>query len=251
MAGHSSEPGRSVLNRALALLDAFDATHTELTLSAISRRSKIPVATAHRLVHELEEGGMLERLADGRYRIGRRMWQLGMLASVHLGLRNIALPYMEEVFTSTRENVQLAILEGTNALLVERINGRASVPLSTRTGGRMSLHSTGVGKVLLAYANNELINQVVADLKRETPYTVNTRSNLLRDLENVRRRGFATTSQERRMGTSSVAVPVTVNGNVVAALGVVSRSAAPSPQKIVPALQVAAGAIARALSPQF
>jgi DNA-binding IclR family transcriptional regulator len=251
MSGHSNEPGRSVISRALSVLDTFDTSHVNLTLSQIARRSNMPIATVHRVVNELTQGGLLERSTDGSYRIGRRMWRLGMLASVHTGLRDVALPYMEEVFTYTRENVNLAILEGDTALLVERINGRQSVPLATKTGGKLSLHSTGVGKALLAYAPKSTIEMVLSHLKRETPYTVDSPANLRKELETIRRRGYATTSQERRIGTSSVAVPVLVGGEAVAALGVVSRSAESNAARLVPALQIAAGSIARALMPHL
>ena len=82
MAGRSGTPGRSVTSRALAVLDAFDAGSPRLTLSEIAERSGTPLTTTHRLLGELAEWGALVRRQDGRYEIGRKLWDLGLLAPV-------------------------------------------------------------------------------------------------------------------------------------------------------------------------
>ena len=84
MAGRSSTPGRSVTSRALAILDAFDAANPRLSLSEIAERSGTPLTTAHRLLAELSDWGALARRQDGRYEIGRKLWDLGLLAPVQL-----------------------------------------------------------------------------------------------------------------------------------------------------------------------
>lgn len=86
MAGNSRDSGRSVTARALSVLTAFDVEHTRLTLTGIARRADIPLATAHRLVGELEAWGALQRDDGGQYSIGLRLWELGMLTPVNRGL---------------------------------------------------------------------------------------------------------------------------------------------------------------------
>jgi hypothetical protein len=80
MAGNGAGQGASVTSRALALLGAFDGGHRSLTLSQLSERAGLPLATAHRLAAELVAWGALERLPSGEYVVGRRMWDLGLLA---------------------------------------------------------------------------------------------------------------------------------------------------------------------------
>src|SRR3954449_7304337 len=223
MAGHSTTPGRSVTSRALAVLDAFDAGAPRLSLSEIAERSGTPLTTAHRLLAELTAWGALTRRGDGRYEIGRKLWDLGLLAPVQLELRQVAAPFLLDVHTATRDTVHLAVREGTRALYVERISGRDSVPVVSQVGSRLPLHATGVGKVLLAAAPDEVAEEVLRSLTRETRHTVVDPVRLRREIGEIRRRGFARTVEEMSLGTLSVAVPIPVErrgGTVVAgALG--------------------------------
>src|SRR3954449_5051512 len=172
MAGHSTAPGRSVTSRALAVLDAFDAGAPRLSLSEIAERSGTPLTTAHRLLAELTAWGALTRRGDGRYEIGRKLWDLGLLAPVQTELREVAHPFLLDVHTATRDTVHLAVRDGLRALYVERISGRESVPVISSVGSRLPLHATGVGKVLLASAPDDVVDQVMHQLSRQTRHTV-------------------------------------------------------------------------------
>ena len=119
-------------SRALAILDAFDAASPRLSLSEIAERSGTPLTTAHRLLAELTEWGALVRRPDGRYEIGRKLWDLGLLAPVQLELRQVAAPFLLDVHTAIRDTVHLAVRDGLSALYVERISGRESVPVVSR-----------------------------------------------------------------------------------------------------------------------
>jgi DNA-binding IclR family transcriptional regulator len=249
MAGGGRDPGRSVTSRVLAVLGAFDADHRQLSLSEVSRRAHLPVATAARLLGELVAGEALVRRPDGRYEVGRRLWQLGLLAPVHHELREVALPLMHDLHAATGDVVHLAVREGTAALYVERMVGSGSVPVLSRMGARLPLHATGVGKVLLAQAPPEVLQAVLADLPRVTRHTIVEPGRLLRELAEVRRRGYARTSEEMTLGSASLAVPVRLptSGTPIAALGVVTPAARPRTTRLLPALQVAAAAIGRSL----
>src|SRR5665647_3092466 len=117
---------RSVTARAFAVLDSFDAKHRRQSLTSISRRTDLPLTTVHRLVHELEKSSALVRGSDGGYEIGSKIWRLGILASVHAELREVALPYMEDVYELGNVAVQIAVLDGLRCLVVERIAGSVS-----------------------------------------------------------------------------------------------------------------------------
>jgi DNA-binding IclR family transcriptional regulator len=250
MAGRTTAPGASVTARALALLDAFDIDHPRLTLSQMAQRAGLPLSTAHRLARELELWQGLHRVADGRWEIGQRLWTLGMLAPIQLELRHVALPLMQDLHVATGENVHLAVREATSALYVERISGSRSVPIISRAGDRLPLHATGVGKVLLAHAEPDLIDNVLAHLTRVTEYTITEPGRMRRELAEVRKRRYARTSEEMTLGTCSVAVPVhDRDGVVVAALGLVVPSRRRDLARLAPALEVAARSITRRMSP--
>ncbi|MGY1633001.1 IclR family transcriptional regulator [Geodermatophilus sp. SYSU D01186] len=252
MAGGSTTPGRSVTSRALAVLDAFDSSAPRLSLSEIAERSGTPLSTTHRLIGELTEWGALARRDDGRYEIGRKLWDLGLLAPVQLELRQVAAPFLLDVHTATRDTVHLAVREGRSALYVERISGRESVPVVSQVGSRLPLHATGVGKVLLASAPDDVVEAVLRRPARATRHTVVDPARLRRELGEVRRRGYARTAEEMSLGTLSVAVPVRAERSgdpvVVAALGVVAPSHRRDLTRLVPVLEVAARGIGRQLS---
>ena len=252
MAGNSGTPGRAVVARALAMLDAFSTESPHLTLSDIADRSRTPLTTAHRLLGELTAWGALVRRADGRYEIGRKLWDLGLLASVQLELRQMAAPFLLDVHTATRDTVHLAVRDGLSALYVERISGRESVPVVSQVGSRLPLHATGVGKVLLAAAPDEVFDRMIGALTRETRHTIADPPRLRREITEVRRRGFARTAEEMTLGAASVAVPVTVDRAgtpvVAAALGIVVPSSRRDTARLVPVLEVAARGIGRELA---
>ncbi|WP_410875926.1 IclR family transcriptional regulator [Nocardia sp. A7] len=247
MAGNSTRHGLSVTSRALALLAAFDQRHRRLTLTELAARAELPVPTAHRLVGELVAWGALSRTESGNYVIGRRLWDIGLLAPVQSGLRQIASPYLHDLYGATLATVHLAVRDGTQVLYIDRLSGHASVPVVSTIGSRLPLHATAVGKVLLAHAPPEIRSAVFSDLPRITRYTVNQPGALGRQLERVREDDFATTVEEMSLGACSVAVPIRAGGEVVAALGVVVPSLERDQARLVSALQVAARGIGRSV----
>jgi DNA-binding IclR family transcriptional regulator len=248
MAGNTSTPGARVSTRVFAVLDTFDDAHRRQRLTDIARRAGVPVPTAHRIVADLVEWGALARETDGRYAVGRRLWDLGLLAPTHAGLREIASPFLHDLYGATLATVHLAVRDGTNALYLDRLSGHASVPVVSSIGSRLPLHATGVGKVLLAHAPDDVRHAVLADLQRVTSYTVVQPGRLRSELARVRQEGWAQTSEEMSLGACSVAVPVSDGGRVLAALGIVVPSLRRDRPRLVAALQVAAQGIGRSLA---
>jgi DNA-binding IclR family transcriptional regulator len=238
---------RSGIGRLFAVLETFSPAEPRLTLSEISRRSSLPVTTVHRLVNQLVRYGGLERHLDGSYEVGRRLWEIGSLAPVRGGLRELALPFMEDLYEATHANVQLAVREGFEALFVEKISGRESIEILTRVGGRLPLHATGVGKVLLAHAPPEIIDGVIArGLEPHTPWTITDGDELRAVLEQVRRDGFASTREEMTLGSVSVAAPVYgPRAEVVAALSVVVSARTLDVSRLAPSVRTAARGLSR------
>ena len=247
MAGNTSDPGASVASRLLAVLGSFDDDHRAMTLSAISRRTGIPLPTTHRLVAELSAWGGLVRRPSGEYAVGRRIWELGLLAPTQTGLRQKAEPFLHDVYGATLATVHLAVRDGAEVLYLDRLGGTASVPIVSTVGSHLPLHSTAVGKVLLAFAPEEVAAQVLGSLTRITPYTLVQPGLLRQQLARVRRHGYATTSEEMSLGASSVAVPVWRGSSVVASLGVVVPDLKRDRPRLVGVLQAAAHGIGREL----
>lgn len=249
MAGNTSAPGVSVAMRLLAVIGAFDERHRALTLTELAQRADIPVPTAHRLVAELVGGGALARRDDGRYVVGRLLWSAGLLAPVEGGLTQVAEPFLYDVYAATLATVHLAVRDRDQVLYLQRLAGRASVPIVSTVGSRLPMHCTGVGKMLLAHAPRETEQMVFANLARVTPYTITVPSVLRAQLDRIRREGVATTTEEMSVGACSLAVPVVQSSDheVVAAIGVVVPSLKRDRQRLLGALQVAARGIGRLL----
>ena len=246
-----AEPAASrtgVAQRLLALLAAFDAEHRELTLTALARRAGLPAATAHRLIGQLTAWGALEQSESGGYRIGLRLWEVATLAPRSSGLRRAALPFMEDLYETTHENVQLAVRDGFDTLYVELISGRSAVVVRTSVGSRWPLHATGVGLVLLAYAEPSVQERVcAAPLARFTPYTITEPARLRAKLAEVRRAEAAVSDRQITADAVSVASPIRdASGTVVAALSLVVP-ATTNAAALVPAVRMAARGSSRAL----
>ncbi len=236
-----------MIGRVFAILGAFGPGDARLTLSQISRRTGLALSTTHRLAAELVRCGGLEREREGTYRIGVRLWEIGSLAPVRGSLRELALPYMQDLYEATHENIQLAVRDGHDALILERISGRASVPIVTRVGGRLPLHATGVGKVLLAHAPAALQEAVLADgLTAMTPRTITDPDEMRACLAEIRRAGFAWTRDEMTLGSLSVAAPVQgPDGSVVAAMSIVMGSYTTDVGRYAPTVRTAARGLSR------
>jgi DNA-binding IclR family transcriptional regulator len=246
VSGRTGAVGETVTSRVTALLGAFDAGNSVLSLSELARRCGLPLTTVHRLVGELVRAEFLERDEDGRYRIGLRLWGIATSASRAAALRETALPFLQQLFEATHQNVQLAVLDGTEAVYVERISGAQSVHVVSRVGMRLPLHATGVGLVLLAYASVELQERVLAaPLARFTRYTLTDPRRIRRVLATVRREGVVVSDRQIETISSSVAAPVRDRaGQVVAAVSVVVPSS-DELRSYLPAVRRTADAISR------
>ncbi|GAB7188287.1 IclR family transcriptional regulator [Kitasatospora sp. Ki12] len=240
---------RSAADRLLAVLAAFGHAGPALSLTEIGRRAGLTLPTAHRLVGLLTAWGALERDREGVYHIGLRLWELGSLAPRGLALREAAMPFLEDLYEATHENVQLAVRDGLEVVYIERISGRSAVGVRTEVGARWPLHATGVGLVLLAHSAPEVQEHCLAEeLAAFTPHTVTDPVRLRRLLAEVRRSGFAVSDRQITEDALSVAAPVRgPRGEVVASVSVVVPVEGAAPSALAPAVRVAGLGISRAL----
>lgn len=236
-------------SRVLGLLGAFDQSAPSLSLTELAQRAQLAVPTAHRLIAELVEWGALVRLPSGQYMVGRRIWDLALLAPVNVGIREIASPFLYDLYATTLATVHLAERDGAEVLYLDRLAGRASVPVVSRVGSRLPMHATAVGKVLLAAAPVDVQRQVFGNLNRITPFTITQAGVLSQQLRRVVAEGYAQTTEEMSLGACSLAVPIRdARGSVVAALGLVVPSLKRDRPRLVAALQVTAQGISRRIA---
>src|SRR5262245_36293516 len=127
---------KSVLARGLRLLEAYGPSDVELSLTELATRTGLSKPTAYRLLGELVKWGALER-TDAGYRLGLRLFVIGHRAPRPRGLREAALPYLEDLYEATHENIHLAVLDGVHTLFLEKVSGHRSMPIVSRVGGRL------------------------------------------------------------------------------------------------------------------
>lgn len=211
------------MSRAVRIFEAFTPEETTLSVSEISRRAGLHVATTSRLVSELVAHGLLTRAADRRVRIGVRMWELALRASPTRGLRDVAMPYMEDAHAVIGHHVQLGLLDGDEVIFAERLTAPGAVINYSRIAGRLPLHVSSSGLVLLAYSSRELQEKVLSGpLVCYTPNTIASAPQLRAALAEVRRQGFACCSGHVHEEALGVAVPVRDGSSaVVAALSAI------------------------------
>jgi DNA-binding IclR family transcriptional regulator len=223
VSGGVGSAGHTVTSRVTALLDAFAGERSELTLAELCRATGLPSSTAHRLVGELVRWGGLERTPAGAYRIGVHLWEIATRSPSSQGLRERAMPYLQDLFEATGEHVQLAVLDEPEALIVDKISGRSAVETVGRAGGRLPLHASAVGKALVAFSATSIQERVLTGrLDAFTDRTITSSHSLRAELAHVRRVGVALSEEELTTGAVSCAAPVLGGeGHVVAAVGVV------------------------------
>jgi len=217
-----TSPATSV-ERALNILEAAAQRRDGLTNSEISRKLGIPKSSASYILRTLERRGYLRRDGEsGRYRLGLKILSLGGDAQGNLEIADVALPFMRALSEKIRMTVHLAVLDQGEAVYVEKVEAPGFFKVNTWVGRRMFLHSTSVGKCLLAWLPKQEIENVVRQqgLKKRTPKTITTVSKLLVDLEHVKQSGYAVDDEENSLGARCLGAPIfDAMGNVAAALG--------------------------------
>jgi IclR family acetate operon transcriptional repressor len=239
----------SVIGRAAALLGAFDARHLALGISELSRRSGLPKSTTARLAAELTEHGFLERTDGSDLKLGTKLFELGELASRQRKLREVALPYMADLRQVSRQTVHLAVLVGTEVMYVEIVRSRDAPRMPSEVGGRLPAHAAGVGKALLAFSPESVVQAVIdTGLPAVGPRTITAPGLLLRELRRVRELGIAYESEESGHGVGCAASPILApDGSSVAAMSISGWSGKLDLRRVGPAVKTAALALSRDL----
>lgn len=203
----SSEPEVRTAARALRVLETLAAAGGSLGLRELSKRSGLPIATIHRVAGTLDQLGYVRRENDRCYALGPSLMQLGEAAASQLS--QWALPSLRVLAERTGESASLAILERDRAVYVAHVPSSYAIGMPPDIGRHVFLHSSAVGKVLLAAQKTDVVDEIVRlGLPRRTPQTIVDEGVLRAELEKVRERGFATEDEEDELGMISLAVPI-------------------------------------------
>lgn len=223
MAEMDASPATAV-ERALNILEAASQRREGLTNSEISRKLGIPKSSASYILRTLEHRGYLRRDAEtGRYRLGLKLLSLGGETQAGLDVAEVALPHMRGLVERLGMTCHLAVLDQNEAVYVEKVEAPGFFKVNTWVGRRMFLHSTSVGKALLAWMPKAERDALLhnCEFKKRTPKTITTLSRLVTELERVHQQGYAIDDEENSLGARCFGAPVfDALGNVVAALGV-------------------------------
>lgn len=244
--------GEAILTRAFRLLASFRTAGEALSLAALAHRARMPKSTTLRIATQLTEVGALERRSNGEFVIGLGLLELASLAPRGHGLRAAALPYLQDLHHVTRQHVLLAVRDGAEAVLIERLSSHDATPVMYRIGGRLPLAATGVGIALLAYAPEPLRTEII---ESTGPNTSSSSSRELRQLISaVRTEGVMAVTvpdpMKRSPGIATIAAPVLDGrGGAHGAISLVSPAGKGSLSGQRVALRTISLAIARAIGP--
>ncbi|MEU1970844.1 IclR family transcriptional regulator [Microbacterium sp. NPDC019599] len=237
-----------VLDRMTLILEAFGDDDRGLGISELAARAGLPKSTVSRLVSTLVRQRYLER-EGRRFQLGLRLFEMGQLAQEPRELRHAALPVLTSLRARTHESVHLAIRDGDEMVCIAAMRGRPESPLVVRTGGRLPLHATALGKAALAHTLDSDLDALAADgLESWTPETMTDLERLARQLAGIRAGKPAVATQELFTGVSCVASPIfAAAGRVVGAVSVSGCAAGFDVDRLAPEVRAAALAVARRL----
>ncbi|MCM3760336.1 IclR family transcriptional regulator [Halalkalibacter oceani] len=217
----STNNGKSQsLDKALQLLECFSDVNFELRVSDFCKMLNMSQSSVSRLINTLADRGFVEKNDfSGAYYLGKKVISLAGISLNNYEIRKQALPELHNLENKTNLSANLAILDHTKMFYLAHVDSKRSPKMYTLVGYTNPLHSTGIGKVLLAHLDDEELNQIVNDIPL-TPYTIKTIDNkqkLLKELELTRKRGYAIELEELALGRACIAAPVrNRSGKVVA-----------------------------------
>ncbi len=215
-------PPLSSVKKAFKVLEAFTDERTELGVTQISELLKSHKSSISRVLMTLMAEGFVDKNPlTKKYRLGTKLMELGHCALSRFDLKEYAGPYLETLAKKTNEIIHLSILDKNEIVYIDKKGEGQVLTVATRIGGRNPAYACGMGKVLLSGLSSEELMKVLS-LTPLKPFTVTTIvkiPQLLKELERVRKQGFALDNEESFPGIKCVAAPIKDRrGNVIAAM---------------------------------
>lgn len=215
---------RTSLDKGLELLVQLSRLNVtdEVRLVDLAQAADLPEPTAHRLLRILSENDFVAREETGGYRLGNMILVLAAQLHGSTNLRRAALPILHKLVEQVDTTVHLAVRNGNTATYIEKLEGTRSIRLASAIGQSVLLHSSGIGKALLAFSGEKVIGAVIEDgLVGRTPHTITKTDDLRQELALIRERGYAIDEEENELGVRCVAAPIfNRHGEVTASMSV-------------------------------
>jgi IclR family KDG regulon transcriptional repressor len=224
------------IERAVAILNAFSAEEPELGVTDLAERLALHKSTVHRFLVNLEAAGLVERNRHtSRYRLGLRIFELGGLVLQQMNLWDEALPFLEGLVHDSGETGHLAVLDGGEAVYIEKVEARRALRIPSAIGRGYPAHATSLGKILLAHLGAEARDAIIAErgLTRCTARTITDPERLRGELDRIRAQGYAVDEEEYEDGLRCIGAPILGHtGQVVAAIGIGGPVTRITPQRV-------------------
>ena len=210
------------MERALDILELLGGASGELGVTEIGPSVGLANGTAHRLLSTLTRRGYVLRNPRSRkYALGPKTMYLASSAGERLG--PLARPFLEDLMEVSRESSNLAVLDRDSVVYLDQVPANRMVRMFTEPGNRVTPHSSGTGKVLLAYQTEAVVDSVIrrSGLPRYTSHTITDLGCLKGELAAIREQGYAVDSEEMEEGVRCLAAPVFgLNGGILAGISI-------------------------------
>lgn len=247
MAAEGPDHVKSV-SRVFDVLELIADAGGDVTISQLAAAAELPMTTIHRLLRTLVAEGYARQLANRRYALGPKLVRLGEVANRQFG--QLAMPQLKSLVARLGETANLATIDGDSVVYVSQAPSPHAMRMFTEVGGRASLHSTSVGKAILAQLSDEQVREIIgrAGMPRSTERSLSTVDDLLADLALSRERGYAVDDGEHEVGVRcfAMAVPDMPVLTAVSVSGPISRVGEDFAAQAIPVLREAVADIAEA-----
>ncbi len=210
--------------RAFGILSCFSGEKTHFKIGELARQFKLDRSTTYRILLSLEKCGLVEKdEKTGAYSLGMTAFEIGNTYLRQMDFLQTSKPVMVELAAKVQETVHLAVLSGTEIVYVDKVDSPRTLGVMSKIGQRGSLHSTALGKVLLAFQpeaeSSSMIKQI--KLKPFTANTISSKTKLMDELKKVRRQGYAFDFRESEPDVECIAAPIRNHrGDTVAVLSI-------------------------------
>ena len=213
------------LRKALSILKLFGGARSEWTAKEIIAELGFHKSSVQRLLAALEDEGFLTSISDynRKYKLGMEIFILGKVANRDIDLSSLATPYLEELVAQANETAHLCIEDHGKSLYIAKVECDRSIRVASKTGARLPMHCTGVGKALLSAMPEDKIDRIILQhgLISYTPNTITSREKLFQALKIIKAEGIALDDEEFELGLRCVAAPIFGNeGEIIAAISV-------------------------------
>lgn len=205
---HKVPPRVQSIERAFDLLEALTRAAGSATAAELKAATGLAGPTVHRLLHTLVHLGMVHHLPDRRYALGANLVPLGEAATRQLG--GLAVAQMQSLVAELGESVNMAAMESESVVYIAQAPSPHSMRMFTEVGRRAHMHSTGVGKAMLATLPEERVREILTSsgMPGVTPKTLTKPEALLEQLPVISQQGYALDDEEQELGVRCLAVPI-------------------------------------------